>query len=99
MRSGGPPSARGLDVADPLVLVMVAVSDGLASEPKAPFFPAGVAGNPELLLPNRRFPKFFSFESWNRLSTEAEAHREDSGRKMTTAVMTSDDMAGLSTTY
>ena len=68
-------------------------------EPDIFFFMAVVAVDPELLLPNMLFRKFFSLEFRNRLSAEVEAQRDERGRKMTTAVMTSDDMAGLSTKY
>lgn len=44
-------------------------------------------------------PKCCSLDAWNRLSSEAEAHSDDRGRKIATHVRALEYKAGLVTAY
>lgn len=50
-------------------------------------------------LPNMLWRTSAPGERWTRLLMFAEAHREESGRKIATKVRTLEDMAGKSTKY
>lgn len=58
-----------------------------------------VAVEAELILPRRFWHESFLGAVLSRPSVDAAAQSEDKGRKMTTAVTTSDDIEGVLTKY